>query len=79
MLPRVLLRLRFGSADVVTVAGILGHSQPSITLDIYTHAFDKNKKAVSAKSQKGLEIWNALIGVVQLDYSHNLLYLKQVK
>lgn len=76
---RSLLRLRFGGADVVTVAGILGHSQPSTTLDIYTHAFDKNKKAVSVKSQKGLEIWNALIGVVQLDYSHNLLYLKQVK
>ena len=76
---RSLLRLRFGGADVVTVAGILGHSQPSTTLDIYTHAFDKNKKAVSAKLQKGLEIWNALIGVVQLDYSHNLLYLKQVK
>ena len=24
-----------------------GHSQPSTTLDIYTHAFDKNKKAAS--------------------------------
>ena len=31
-------------ADVATVAGPLGHSQPSTTLDIYTHAFDKNKK-----------------------------------
>ena len=30
--------------DVGTVAGLLGHSQPSTTLDIYTHAFDKNKK-----------------------------------
>ena len=33
--------------DVGTVAGLLGHSQPSTTLDIYTHAFDKNKKAAS--------------------------------
>ena len=33
--------------DVGTVAGLPGHSQPSTTLDIYTHAFDKNKKAAS--------------------------------
>ena len=43
-------------ADVATVAGLLGHSQPSTTLDIYTHAFDKNKKAASEVLQKGLEI-----------------------
>ena len=42
--------------DVATVAGLLGHSQPSTTLDIYTHAFDKNKKAASEALQKGLEI-----------------------
>ena len=40
-----------GGADVATVAGILGHSQPSTTLNIYTHAFDKNKKAASAGLQ----------------------------
>ena len=45
-----------GGADVATVAGILGHSQPSTTLDIYTHAFDKNKKAASAGLQGMLEI-----------------------
>ena len=45
-----------GGTDVVTVAGILGHSQPSTTLDIYTHAFDKNKKAASAGLQGMLEI-----------------------
>ena len=45
-----------GGADVATVAGILGHSQPSTTLDIYTHAFDKNKKAASAELQGMLEI-----------------------
>ena len=45
-----------GGTDVATVAGILGHSQPSTTLDIYTHAFDKNKKAASAGLQGMLEI-----------------------
>ena len=45
-----------GGTDVETVAGILGHSQPSTTLDIYTHAFDKNKKAASAGLQGMLEI-----------------------
>lgn len=45
-----------GGADVATVAGLLGHSQPSTTLDIYTHAFDKNKKAASRVLQEGLEI-----------------------
>ena len=42
--------------DVATVAGLLGHSQPSTTLDIYTHAFDKNKKAASTALHEGLEI-----------------------
>ena len=45
-----------GGADVATVAGILGHSQPSTTLNIYTHAFDKNKKAASAGLQEMLGI-----------------------
>ena len=45
-----------GGTDVATVAGILGHSQPSTTLDIYTHAFDKNKKAASAGLQGMLGI-----------------------
>lgn len=45
-----------GGTDVATVMGILGHSQPSTTLDIYTHAFDKNKKAASAGLQEMLEI-----------------------
>ena len=42
--------------DVATVAGLLGHSQPSTTLDIYTHAFDKNKKAASNALHQDLEI-----------------------
>ena len=42
--------------DVSTVAGLLGHSQPSTTLDIYTHAFDKNKKAAGQIMQSSLEI-----------------------
>ena len=43
-------------ADVATVAGLLGHSQVSTTLDIYTHAFDKQKKAASTALQDSLEI-----------------------
>ena len=43
-------------AELVQIAGLLGHSQPSTTLDIYTHAFDKNKKAASEALQQGLEI-----------------------
>ena len=42
--------------DVATVAGILGHSQVSTTLDIYTHAFDKNKRTASEALQEVLEI-----------------------
>ena len=49
-------RIHANGTDVATVAGLLGHSQPSTTLDIYTHAFDKNKKAASEVLQKGLEI-----------------------
>lgn len=45
-----------GGIDVATVAGLLGHSQPSTTLDIYTHAFDKNKRAASEALHKGFEI-----------------------
>lgn len=45
-----------GGADVATVAGLLGHAQPSTTLDIYSHAFDKNKRAASQALQAGLEI-----------------------
>ena len=41
---------------MATVAGLLGHSQPSTTLDIYTHAFDMNKQAASRVLQEGLEI-----------------------
>ena len=42
--------------DVTTVAGILGHAQPSTTLDIYSHAFEKNKREASAALQKELDI-----------------------
>ena len=54
--------------DVGTVAGLPGHSQPSTTLDIYTHAFDKNKKAASQsgkcshtrKAQSYQRLWASL-------------------
>ena len=45
-----------GGTDVTTVAGLLGHAQPSTTLDIYSHAFDKNKREASRAMQAGLEI-----------------------
>lgn len=45
-----------GGADVTTVAGLLGHAQPSTTLDIYSHAFDKNKREASRALQAGLDI-----------------------
>ena len=38
--------------DVRTVAGLLGHSQPSTTLDIYAHAFDKTKREAQEKPGK---------------------------
>ena len=45
-----------GGADVAPVSGLLGHSQVSTTLDIYTHAFDDKKKAASAVLQESLDI-----------------------
>ena len=38
--------------DVRTVAGLLGHSQPSTTLEIYAHAFDKNKREAQERLGK---------------------------
>ena len=59
--PAGLLRLTgrdliAGGTDVTTVAGLLGHAQPSTTLDIYSHAFDKNKRETSRAMQAGIEI-----------------------
>lgn len=45
-----------GGTDVTTVAGLLGHAQPSTTLDIYSHAFDKNKHEASRAMQADIEI-----------------------
>lgn len=42
--------------DVATVASLLGHAQVSTTLDIYTHAFDKNRKKAAEELQKGLGV-----------------------
>lgn len=52
----IMSRITFGYRIVPQVASLLGHSQPSTTLDIYTHAFDKNKKAASETLQQSLEI-----------------------
>ena len=35
--------------DVRTVASLLGHAQARTTLDIYAHAFDKNKRKAQEK------------------------------
>lgn len=42
--------------DVRTVAGLLGHSQPSTTLDIYAHAFDKTKREAQEKLGKVMRL-----------------------
>ncbi|MEG2381145.1 MAG: tyrosine-type recombinase/integrase [Oscillospiraceae bacterium] len=42
--------------DVATVASLLGHAQVSTTLDICTHAFDKNRKKAAEELQKGLGV-----------------------
>ena len=40
--------------DVRTVAGLLGHSQPSTTLDFYSHVFDKNKRLAGQKLSEAM-------------------------
>ena len=42
--------------DVKTLSAMLGHVSAATTLDIYTHSFDKNKKAASQIMQSSLEI-----------------------
>ena len=39
-----------GGAGVATVSGLLGHSQVSTTLNIYTHASYEKKREISAKT-----------------------------
>jgi integrase len=40
--------------NVRTVASLLGHAQASTTLDIYAHAFDKNKRKAQEKLGKAI-------------------------
>lgn len=40
--------------NIHTVAGLLGHAQPSTTLDIYSHAFDKNKRLAGQKLSEAM-------------------------
>jgi integrase len=37
------------NVDIRTVANLLGHAQPSTTLNIYAHAFDSTKRAASER------------------------------
>ena len=48
------VRNRIGTLDVRTVASLLGHAQASTTLDIYAHAFDKNKRKAQEKLGKAI-------------------------
>ena len=43
--------------DVRMVASLLGHAQASTTLDIYAHAFDKNKRKAQEKLGKAIGLW----------------------
>jgi hypothetical protein len=49
-------RRNWTSCLVEALVLIMQNSQPSTTLDLYTHAFDKNKETASEKLQKKPEI-----------------------
>lgn len=34
-------------ADVVSVANMMGHSSPALTLAVYTHAIEERKRALA--------------------------------
>lgn len=40
--------------DARTMTDLLGHAQPSTTLDIYSHAFDKNKRLAGQKLSEAM-------------------------
>ena len=44
------------NVDIRTVANLLGHAQPSTTLNIYAHAFDSTKRAASERLKKVLNL-----------------------
>jgi len=44
------------NVDIRTVANLLGHAQPSTTLNIYTYAFDSTKRAASERLEKLLKL-----------------------
>lgn len=44
------------NVDIRTVANLLGHAQPSTTLNIYAHAFDSTKKAASERLKQVLKL-----------------------
>jgi integrase len=43
------------NVDIRTVANLLGHAQPSTTLNIYAHAFDSTKRVASERLKKILK------------------------
>ena len=56
--------------DVRTVANLLGHAQVSTTLDIYAHAFDKNKRKTQEKLEKAIGLWEKWSWPVQTKVSY---------
>ncbi len=46
----------FTIADISTVSSLLGHAQVSTTLDIYTHAFGKNRIRAARVLHEGLGV-----------------------
>jgi integrase len=53
-------RLIAAGLDPVTVAGVLGHKDPTVTLRVYAHQFDRRQKA------KGDRVRAALAGVAEV-------------
>jgi integrase len=55
MLRHTAATLLLGSGvDVRTVSGIVGHTRPSITLDVYSHFIPSNATAAMAKLDRAL-------------------------
>jgi integrase len=44
------------NVDIRTVANLLGHAQPSTTLNIYVHSFDSTKRAACERLKNMLKL-----------------------
>jgi integrase len=48
--------------DIAQVSRILGHARPSITLDVYTHLFDRAAHAADIRERMGDSEFGSLLG-----------------